>query len=53
MLDYDQGLEPGFLMQFQADLLGCPVEVAAKAEQTALGAAALGSVGLISGMSLD
>jgi len=30
-----------FLMQFQADLLGCPVEVAAEAETTALGAAAL------------
>ena len=31
----------GFLMQFQADLLGCPVEVAAEQETTALGAAAL------------
>jgi glycerol kinase len=31
----------GFLMQFQADLLGCPVEVAAEHETTALGAAAL------------
>ena len=31
----------GFLMQFQADLLGCPVEVAAERETTALGAAAL------------
>jgi glycerol kinase len=30
-----------FLMQFQSDLLGCPVEVAADAETTALGAAAL------------
>ena len=30
-----------FLMQLQADLLGCPVEVAAEAETTALGAAAL------------
>jgi glycerol kinase len=30
-----------FLMQFQSDLLGCPVEVAADAEATALGAAAL------------
>jgi glycerol kinase len=29
------------LMQFQADVLGCPVEVAADAEQTGLGAAAL------------
>lgn len=31
----------GFLMQFQADLLGIPVEVAAEQETTALGAAAL------------
>ena len=31
----------GFLMQFQADLLGCRVEVAAERETTALGAAAL------------
>jgi glycerol kinase len=31
----------GFLMQFQADLQGCPVEVAADADATALGAAAL------------
>jgi len=31
----------GFLMQFQADLLGCPVEVAAEPDTTALGAAAL------------
>jgi glycerol kinase len=31
----------GFLMQFQADLLGVPVEVAAERETTALGAAAL------------
>jgi glycerol kinase len=31
----------GFLMQFQADLLGVPVEVAAEREATALGAAAL------------
>jgi glycerol kinase len=30
-----------FLMQFQADLLGCPVEVTAEPETTALGAAAL------------
>ena len=30
-----------FLMQFQADLIGSPVEVAADAEATALGAAAL------------
>jgi glycerol kinase len=32
-----------FLMQFQADLLGVPVEVAAERETTALGAAALGT----------
>jgi glycerol kinase len=31
----------GFLMQFQADLIGLPVEVAAERETTALGAAAL------------
>ncbi|HEV8459330.1 MAG TPA: glycerol kinase GlpK [Gaiellaceae bacterium] len=31
----------GFLMQFQADVLGVPVEVAAERETTALGAAAL------------
>jgi len=30
-----------FLMQFQSDLLGIPVEVAAERETTALGAAAL------------
>ena len=30
-----------FLMQLQADVLGCPVEVAAERETTALGAAAL------------
>jgi glycerol kinase len=30
-----------FVMQFQADLLGIPVEVAAERETTALGAAAL------------
>ena len=35
----------GFLMQFQADLLGCPVEVAAERETTALGAAALAGRG--------
>ncbi|MEP6976868.1 MAG: glycerol kinase GlpK [Thermoleophilia bacterium] len=33
--------ENGFLMQFQADLLQVPVEVAAEQETTALGAAAL------------
>ncbi len=35
----------GFLMQLQADLLGCPVEVAADADATALGAAALAGLG--------
>ena len=35
----------GFLMQYQADLLGIPVEVAAEPETTALGAAALASRG--------
>ena len=30
-----------FLMQLQADLIGCPVEVAADADATALGAAGL------------
>jgi glycerol kinase len=35
----------GFLMQFQADLLGIPVEVAAERETTALGAAALAAGG--------
>jgi glycerol kinase len=38
----------GFLMQFQADLLGCPVEVAAERDTTALGAAAL--AGLATGV---
>ncbi len=33
-----------FLMQLQADLVGCPVEVAADAEATALGAAALAGI---------
>jgi glycerol kinase len=36
----------GFLMQFQADLLGCPVEVAAELQTTALGAAALAGRGI-------
>jgi len=36
----------GFLMQFQSDLLGCPVEVAADAEATGLGAAALAGLGV-------
>jgi len=35
-----------FLMQFQSDLLGCAVEVAAEAETTALGAAALAGLGI-------
>jgi glycerol kinase len=34
-----------FVMQLQADLLGCPVEVAAERETTALGAAALAGLG--------
>jgi glycerol kinase len=37
-----------FLMQFQADLLACPVQVAAERETTALGAAAL--AGLAAGI---
>ncbi len=36
----------GFLMQFQADLLGCPIEVAAQHETTALGAAALAGLAI-------
>ena len=36
----------GFLMQLQADLLGCPVEVSADAEATALGVAALAGLGV-------
>ena len=36
----------GFLMQFQADLLGCRVEVAAEQETTALGAAALAGLAI-------
>ena len=36
----------GFLMQFQADLLGLPVEVAAERETTALGAAVLAGLAL-------
>jgi glycerol kinase len=35
-----------FLMQFQADLLGTPVQVAAESESTALGAAALAGLGI-------
>jgi glycerol kinase len=42
MLRADGGASANsFLMQLQADLLGCPVEVAAEVETTALGAAAL------------
>ena len=41
----------GFLMQLQADLSGCPVEVAAEPETTALGAAAL--AGLAVGLWRD
>ncbi len=41
----------GFLMQFQADLLGCLVEVAAERETTALGAAIL--AGLAVGVWAD
>jgi glycerol kinase len=36
----------GFLMQLQADLLGCPVEVARERETTALGAAILAGLAL-------
>ena len=36
----------GFLMQFQADLLGLPVEVAAERETTGLGAAVLAGLAL-------
>ena len=35
-----------FLMQFQADLIGSPVEVARDSEATALGAAALAGLGV-------
>ena len=35
----------GFLMQFQADLAGCPVQVAAERETTSLGAAVLAGLG--------
>ena len=35
-----------WLMQFQADVLGCPVEIAAEREATALGAAALAGMAL-------
>jgi glycerol kinase len=43
----------GFLMQFQADLLGCPVEVAAEPETTALGAAALAGLAVGTWPGLD
>ena len=43
--------ENGFLMQLQADLSGCPVEVAAETETTGLGAAAL--AGLAVGLWRD
>jgi glycerol kinase len=43
----------GFLMQFQADLLGCPIEVAAEPETTALGAAALAGLAVGTWSSLD
>ncbi len=45
------GTANGFLMQFQADLLGVPVEVAAVRETTALGAAYL--AGLATGVWRD
>jgi glycerol kinase len=40
------GTTNGFLMQFQSDLLGVPVEVAAIRETTALGAAFLAGLGV-------
>ena len=43
----------GFLMQLQADLLGCPVEVAADADATALGAAALAGLAVGTWSGLD
>ncbi|HEX7581643.1 MAG TPA: glycerol kinase GlpK [Gaiellaceae bacterium] len=47
MLRVDGGAsENGFLVQFLADVLGLPVEVAAERETTALGAAALAGVAL-------
>jgi glycerol kinase len=42
-----------FLMQFQSDLLGCPVEVAADAETTAVGAAALAGMAVGAWPDLD
>ena len=43
----------GFVMQFQADLLGQPVEVAAERETTALGAAVLAGLALGSWSDAD
>jgi glycerol kinase len=43
----------GFLMQLQADLLGCPVDVAAEADATALGAAALAGLAVGTWADLD
>jgi len=45
------GTANGFLMQFQADILGVPIQVAAVAETTALGAAYL--AGLAAGLWKD
>jgi glycerol kinase len=46
VLRVDGGLTAnGYLLQRQADVLGLPVEVAAVAETTALGAAAMAGVG--------
>ena len=42
-----------FLMQFQSDVLGCPVEVAADSETTALGAAALAGIAVGTWSSLE
>jgi len=42
-----------FLMQFQADLLGCRVEVAAESDLTALGAAALAGMAVATWPDLD
>jgi len=42
-----------FLMQFQADLLGCPIVVAADSETTALGAAALAGMAVGTWPDLD
>jgi glycerol kinase len=47
LLRADGGMtQNAWLMQFQADLLGIPVEVAAEREQTALGAALLAGLAL-------